>query len=201
MPCCGLLTLPLEIRVEIYRYLFDSAELRIDNNTTKCLQCASSVCCCAFPCHALQICRQIRYEAMPHLFSAATLRVSGTFARTGRLPDQYMSKIPRLIVQDPGSFSKAMIDIDQLYNLKVLELHNIAIWCKYHDEAFLESPAADESMVGLALFNLTRISGQLKRLCSGRGSTFQILLYCQYVVSSSADRTIVCMKPVILWIR
>ncbi|KIW11777.1 hypothetical protein PV08_09049 [Exophiala spinifera] len=130
---------------------------------------------------------------MPHLFSAATLRISGTGARTGHLPQQYMAKIPRAIVQDPGSFSKTMIDIDQLYSLKVLELRNVAIWCTYHDEAFLESPAPDESMVGLALFNLTRISGQLMGLCSEKGKVFQILLYCEYVVSSSAGWTVLAI--------
>jgi hypothetical protein len=188
---CRILALPAEVRIEIYRHLFEAAEISIDGSNAKCLQCAVSICSCAFPWRVINACQQLRGEALPYLMSATTLQISGTLEGAARLPTKYVSTIPRAVILDPSTFSKSTTHLEQFHNLRILELRNITIWCKYHDEAYLESPAADECMIGLALFNLNRISAQLTRLCTNKARAFEILLCCQYVASSLSDKTIV----------
>lgn len=191
---CHLLNLPLEIRIEIYRNLFDAAQLSIDGGRSNSVRCKSSICSCAFPFHILNTCRQLRGEAMPYLLSATTLQVSSTLEKAARLPSSYISAIPRAVILNAEAFSKNPWRLDDFHSLKTLELRNITIWCKYHDEAYLESAAGDECMIGLALFNLNRINAQLTHLCADMQRWFKILICCQYVVSSATDETIVCFQ-------
>jgi hypothetical protein len=103
----------------------------------------------------------------------------------------YLSVIPKAVVLDAKAFSNMPLQLDLFGGLRILELRNITIWCKYHDEAYLQSEEGDESMYGLAMFNLSRISNLLVELCMPSDRPFGIRLFCQYVVSSLTQQTIV----------
>lgn len=189
---CYILDLPAEVRVVIYRHLFEAAQLSLGGaghpNTP---HCGFAVCSCAFPWHILRTCRQLRWEALPYLLPATTLQVAGTLDKVNRLPSSYLSAIPRAIILNAEAFSKMPLFLDHIQGLKILEIRNMTIWCRYHEGTYLESPAADDSMVDLAMFNLNRISGHLGRLCAESTRTLRVFLRCQYVVSSMTDETIV----------
>ncbi|KAJ9613035.1 hypothetical protein H2200_002976 [Cladophialophora chaetospira] len=102
-----------------------------------------------------------------------------------------LSAIPRVVVEDTVRYwNQQALDLNPFHGLKTLELRNIIIWCKYHDEAYLQSTEGDDCMLQLALFNLNRIHPDLKRICAASDRSFEILLWCQYVVSSSTHETI-----------
>lgn len=66
----------------------------------------------------------------------------------------------------------------------------MTVWCKFYDEAHLESPQADEAMYGMAMFNLKRTSPALIQwILTPR--RFKIHVCCQFVVNSLSDETIV----------
>lgn len=111
--------------------------------------------------------------------------------KAAKIPSPYLSAIPKAVVLDAKAFSNMPFQLDLFHGLRFLELRNITIWCKYHDEAYLQSEEGDESMYGLAMFNLSRISNVLVELCMRSDRTFEIRLLCQYVVSSFTQQTIV----------
>jgi len=133
----------------------------------------------------------LREEATPHLPAAITLQVNGTLENLKRLPSKYVPSIERALVMNTESVSKAPLQLDMLSALKTLELRNITVWCKYHDEAYLQSQEGDECMIALALFNLGRISSRFTVLLTDTTRPYNILLCCQFVVSSMTDETIV----------
>jgi hypothetical protein len=156
--------------------------------------CHSSICTCAFPYQILNTCQQLRHEATPLLLAATTLNIFDTAQMAAtRLPKSYVSAIQRAAIINPETFAKAPLKVDalRLSSLKTLELRNITVWCKYHDATYLESEQADECMIGLALFNLNRISPQLTKLCNDTERSFKVILCCQYVASSLRDETVV----------
>jgi len=187
---CHLLNLPSEIRIEIYRNLFDAAELSLDGGHPESIHCGSSICSCSFPWRILGTCQQLRNEATPYLLSATTLQICSTAKNIQRLPPTYVEAIPRAVILNVEAVSKKQLQLDHFPSLKTLELRNITVWCKYHEESYLESPAGDECMIGLAMFNLNRISPHLTRLCTNMQRSFKILLCCQYVASSTTDETL-----------
>lgn len=189
--CSGLLDLPTEIRIEIYRHLFAAAQLSLEGGHPDSWHCGSSICLCAFPYHLVNTCRQLRHEAAPYLLGATTLQVKHSLENVDRLPPRYVSEITRAVMLNVGSFSKSPMQLGSFLALKTVELRNITVWCKYHDEAYLESHEGDDCMIGLALFNLGRISPHFTQLCADTTRSFKILLCCQYVVSSMTDETIV----------
>ncbi|KIV93649.1 hypothetical protein PV10_04845 [Exophiala mesophila] len=107
------------------------------------------------------------------------------------IPRALLSTIPRVVISNaPRSWSKSPLQLDMFDSLKILELRNITIWCQYHDDEYLKSLEGDECMMGLALFNLNRISPQLTQLCADGQRKFHILLSCQFVASSMTGETI-----------
>lgn len=189
-PRCGFLHLPYEIRTEVYSYLFEAAQLSIEAVHATSPHCGYTICSCAFPWHISHTCRQLRAEALPYLLAATTLEVSSSLVKATIIPPPYLSAIPRAVVLDAKAFSSQPFKLDSFNSLKTLELRNITIWCKYHDEAYFESKEGDESMFGLAMFNLNRISNLLTALCDEVERDFKILLCCQYVVNSLTHETI-----------
>lgn len=188
---CPLLAVPVEVRMVVYCYLFEEAQLSVESAHPTGSPCGFTICSCAFPWHILRTCKKLRYEAMPYLLAATTLEVSGTMAKAARIPSSYLSMIPRAVVLDAKAFTNMPLQLDLFRSLKLLELRNITVWCKYHDEAYLESAEGDESMYGLAMFNLSRINSLLVELCTGSGRSFGIRLCCQFVVSSLTHETMV----------
>ena len=188
---CPLLAIPGEVRLEVYRYLFEGAQLSVEPANPTGSHCGFTICSCAFPWHILHTCKKLRYEALPYLLSVTTLEVSSTLVNATKIPSSYLSLIPRAVVLDAKAFTNMPFQLDLFKSLKLLELRNITIWCKYHDEAYLESPEGDECMYGLAMFNLGRISNLLVDLCTELERPFGIRLCCLYVVSSLTHETIV----------
>lgn len=187
----GFLDLPPEVRIKIYQNLFESAQLSIESPHPNNSPCGLSICSCDFPFHILSTCHQLQIEASAYLLASTTLQLGNRFDKTFLLPESYLASIPRVVILNAEAFSKQSLHLDKLKSLRILELRNITIWCKYHDETYLESPEGEEAMLGLALFNLNRISGQLTMLCRRMDRKFKILLCCQFVVSSLTHETIV----------
>jgi hypothetical protein len=190
---CHFLALPGEIRAEIYRYLFKSSHLSIETSILGSRCCPASICSCAFPYQLLDTCQQLKREAASYLWSATTLKIFGAPDTTQRLPPTYLSRVERIVVLNAPAFSRKVLDLDCFTSLITLELHNVTVWCKYHDEAFLQTSEADECMIGLATFNLNRISSQLTQLCRDRSRRFKVLLACLFVMSSATNETMVCL--------
>lgn len=188
---CPLLAVPGEVRMEVYRHLFEGAQLSVESIHPIGPPCGFRICSCAFQWHILHTCKKLRDEALPYLLSATSLEVSNTMVKAVKIPASYLSVIPRAVILDAKAFTTMPLHLDLFASLKLLELRNITIWCKYHDEAYLESAEGDESMYGLAMFNLGRISSLLVDLCMSPRRPFEIKLCCQYVVSSLTHETIV----------
>ncbi|KAK5315616.1 hypothetical protein LTR70_006700 [Exophiala xenobiotica] len=185
----GFLDLPPEIRFEVYAHLFEDAKLTCDTPHATWPSCGHSVCSCLFPQHIASTCRQLRQESLPILMAATTVEVAGSFDKVVTMPDCYLGAISRAIVLDAKVFSLRPFQLEMLPALRILELRNITIWCKFYDEVFLESPLADEAMIGMAYFNLTRIGKSLQELCNAR-RPFKLHLCCQFVVNSLSDETV-----------
>lgn len=124
------------------------------------------------------------------LLGATTIEVAGTFGSIHGLPASHLKFVTTAVVLDAKLFSLRPFQLECLPNLQVLELRNITVWCKFYDEVFLETSAADEVMYGMAMFNLQRISRSLLGLCDASRS-FAVRLCCQFVVNSLSDETIV----------
>lgn len=192
----GFLDLPTEVRLEIYQYLFDASKLSCQTPHPTYPACGYKICTCLFPHQITQTSRQLRYETLPMLLSATTIQVAGSFSDVLTMPASYLECVNAAVVLDAKLFSLRPFQMEHLPNLKVLELRNITVWCKFYDEVFLESPAADDAMYGMALFNLQRTGRSLLELCEGSRS-FAVRLCCQFVVNSLSDETIVsCLS---LW--
>ncbi|EXJ74963.1 uncharacterized protein A1O5_01659 [Cladophialophora psammophila CBS 110553] len=127
---------------------------------------------------------------MPYLLSSTTLRICGSPKDVLPLPPSHISAIPHIVILDVREFSKQPLELDQFYSLRTLELRNIDVWCKYHDETYLQSATADEFMINLALFNLYRITPRLTWLCLDSRKPFEVLLCCQYMMPSTTQETI-----------
>ncbi|KAK5939419.1 hypothetical protein PMZ80_008723 [Knufia obscura] len=188
----GFLDLPTEIRVEVYSHLFEAAKLSCDTPHSTWPSCGYSVCSCLFPRHITNTCRQLRQESLPILMAATTVEVAGSLDKIVSMPECYLGAINRAVVLDAKLFSLRPFQLERLPALKVLELRNITIWCKFYDEVFLESPQADEAMIGMAYFNLSRIGKSLQELCHAP-RPFKLHLCCQFVVNSLSDETVVCI--------
>jgi len=188
----GFLDLPPEIRFEVYAHLFEDAKLTCDTPHATWPSCGRSVCSCLFPRHIASTCRQLRQESLPILLAATTVEVAGSFDKVVTMPNCYLGAINRAIVLDAKVFSLRPFQLEMLPALRILELRNITIWCKFYDEVFLESPHADEAMIGMAYFNLTRIGKSLQELCNAR-RPFKLHLCCQFVVNSLSDETVVSL--------
>lgn len=132
------------------------------------------------------------------LLSATTIQVAGSFSDVLTMPGSYLECVNAAVVLDAKLFSLRPFQMEHLPNLKVLELRNITVWCKFYDEVFLESPAADAAMYGMALFNLQRTGKSLLDLCEAPRS-FAVRLCCQFVVNSLSDETVV--STFLLWTR
>lgn len=190
--CTSLLDLPTEIRIKIYEFLFDGARLSLEGATPESRHCGSPICSCAFPYQILNTCQNLQHEATPYLLAATTLQVRGSLNNIDRLPPRYVSAITRAVVLNVGFLSKTPLDFSKLSGLKTVEFRNITVWCKYHDEAYLASEKGDNCMIALALFNLGRSSRSFTSLCTNETRPFNIIIWCQFVVSSLTDETIVC---------
>lgn len=189
----GFLDLPAEIRIEIYRYLFEAAQIVVPASQLVTSIAPLGVCSGGFQRRLLDTCWTIRNEALSYLLAATTLHISQPLDQAVPIPPHYLENIPRLVVSDAKAFSSQEFKGDRLPALQVLELHNITIWCKYHSESFfLEDEFGSPTMFGLAQYNLNRISPSLTRLIGGKQRTFKVRLFCQFVVSSASHETIVC---------
>jgi len=189
----GFLDLPTEIRYEVYSQLFADAKLAYDAPHATLPSCGDSVCSCLFPRQIVDTCRQLRQESLPILMAATTVEVAGSFDKVVTMPPCYLGAINRAVVLDAKLFSQRPFQLERLPALRVLELRNITIWCKFYDEVFLESPQADEAMIGMAYFNLNRIGKSLVALCHVERA-FKLLLCCQFVVNSLSDETVVWLR-------
>ena len=188
----GFLDLPVEIRIDIYRYLFDAAEIMVNGPPFSKDPVPSVICKGGFQRKILDTCWTIRNEAAAYLFAATTLKISQPLDEACPIPPYYLYNIPRLVVTDAKAFSKEQFKADRLPGLQVLELRNITIWCLYHPEEFLlNSEFGDETMLGVTSYNINRISPSLTRLIGEKDRTYKIHLFCQFVVSSDSHETIV----------
>ncbi|KIV86799.1 hypothetical protein PV11_02387 [Exophiala sideris] len=178
---CPMLELPAEIRVAIYRHLFANAQLFLQGRS-KFFHCGPKLCSCDFPWQILGTCWRLRHEAMPYLLLATTIRFASTLENADRLPQSYLSAIPQAVCRI-DAVGKLPLRLDMFRGLKVLELRDLVIWCKYYNPAYLENPAADEGMIDRAVFNLKRSGVNLSELDGQR--SFKVLLHCQFVTSSS----------------
>lgn len=186
----GFLDLPLEVRLEVYSHLFEAAKLSCDTPHTTWPTCGYSICSCLFPRHIVSTCRQLREETLPFLMASTVVEVAGSFEKITRMPDHYLEAVNRAVVLDAKLFSTRPFQLEKLPALKILELRNITVWCKFYDEYFLNSPQADAAMYDMALFNLKRTGFSLIELCM-TPRTFKIHLCCQFVINSLSDETIV----------
>ena len=190
-PSLGFLDLPGEVRVEIYRHLFCSAELSIEPAFPSVSHCGVSICPCRFPYAITNTCQTVRRESLSYLLESTTLQLSSSSHKTDLLPDAYLSGITRAVVLNVGQYLKRPLDFARFPALRTLELRNIAVWCRYHDEDDLCGEDADEIMINLAMFNIRRHSASLASLCASAERPFNILLYCRFVVSSARSQTLV----------
>ena len=210
----GFLDLPYEIRFEIYRHLFQNARLSLTNKypvaaTSQLnaiippevlLQASVSVPLqrrykSSYPFQLLCTNRTIFDEAVQYLSQSSTIEISEAldFA-VSQLPYYYLQHSPHLIVLDAYKFSRAPFNCSVPFpSLQILELRNIVIWCKFHQEAFLSSQEGEPVMISLAMFNLNRIAPCLTDLCERKESerNFEIRLDCHFVVQSDQNDTIV----------
>lgn len=186
----GFLDLPFEIRHEIYSYLFDSAKISHDPPHLQRVLSGPKICSCLFPHQLVHTCRQIRDEALPLLLSATTIEVASSFNGIQPMPERYLDHINHAVVLEAKKFSPQLDNLDKWKCLKVLELRNLTVWCKFYDEIFLRSPQADEPMYALALFNLKRMS---PTLCAWvlEPKPFNIHLWAEFVMNSLAEETVV----------
>lgn len=195
----SLLDLPAELRAEIYQHLFGSSKISCQTPHATWPACGFKVCTCFFPDQITKVSRQLRYETLPMLLAATTLQVAGSFDQVLTMPLSHLDSVTSAVVLDAKLFSLRPFQLEYMPNLRLLELRNITVWCKFYDEIFLESPTADEVMYSMALFNLQRTGRSLRDLCEGL-RPFAIHLCCQFVVNSLSDETIVstqeawCMK-------
>ena len=190
-PSLGFLDLPPEVRVEIYQHLFRSAELSIEPAFPSVSHCGLSICPCRFPCALIDTCRTLRQEARSYLFASTTLQLSSTSHKLDLLPAAYLSAIPRAVIMNVGQYLKRPVDFSKFSALRTLELQNIAVWCRYHDEDELCGPGGDGIMLNLAMFNIRRHSANLAALCASADRSFNVLLCCRFVVSSVNHGTLV----------
>lgn len=186
----SFLDLPTEIRLEIYQYLFDSSKLSCQTPHVTYPACGFKVCTCLFPDQITKASRQLRDETLPILLGATTLQVAGSFDNMLTMPPSHLESVTSAVVLDAKLFSLRPFQLEFLPNLKLLELRNITVWCKFYDEIFLESSMADAVMYDMALFNLQRTGKSLRELCEG-ARPFTVHLCCQFVVNSLSDETIV----------
>ena len=195
-PICSLLEVPLEIRVEIYQHLFNSAQLAIEPVYPSVPHCRFSICSCLFPWQIVNTCHQLRQEALGYLLAATTLQVASLPKKAELLPPVFLDTIPRIMIMNVGSYLKSPLDFGLFRSLQTLELHNIAVWCQYHDEEYLCGEDGNEIMFDLAMFNLKRNSLHLHQLCNKQDRLFNILLYCRYVVASVKQETLVSGRQI-----
>lgn len=189
----SFLDLPTEIRLEIYQHLFDSSKLSCQTPHATYPACGFKVCTCLFPHQVTKVSRQLRNETLPILLGATTLQVAGSFDNMLALPTSHLELMTSAVVLDAKLFSLRPFQLEYMPNLRLLELRNITVWCKFYDEIFLESAPADAVMYDMALFNLQRTGKSLRDLCEGP-RTFAIRLCCQFVVNSLSDETIVSAR-------
>ncbi|KAI1624005.1 hypothetical protein EDD37DRAFT_393427 [Exophiala viscosa] len=189
---CPILELPAEIRIEIYRHLFADAQLFLQGKA-KFFHCGPELCSCDFPWQILGTCRRLRQDALPYLLAATTLRFASTLENADRLPQNYLAAISQAVICRVDAIGSGPLQLERFRGLKVLEVRDLVIWCKYYDQAYLETPTADEGMIGLALFNLKRSTLNLTICYFDTQRVFKILLHCHFVTSSSS-KSIVSRK-------
>lgn len=188
----GFLDIPAEVRVDVYQHLFDSSELSLEPAFPSVSHCGVSICPCRFPHALLNTCRTLRQEALSYLLAATTLHLSSTNPlKLALLPPTYLASIPRAVVLNIGQFLKHPLDFARLPALRTLELRNIVVSCRYHDERDLCGDDVDELMVNLAMFNIKRHSARLAGLCVSAERPFNVVLHCRFVVSSARQETLV----------
>jgi hypothetical protein len=180
----------MEIRAAIFHHLFASARLSIEPGYPSVPHCRFSICSCWFPWQIVNTCQQLRQEALGYLLAATTVQIVSLPSKLQLLPPLLLSGLQRVTIMNVESYSKRPLDLSILPSLRILEIHNIAVWCQYHDEEYFSGEAGDETMFDLAIFNLKRNSFHLHQLCE-KSRIFKILLYCRYVVSSVKQETLV----------
>lgn len=190
-PALGFLDIPAEVRVEVYQHLFRSAELSLEPAFPSMSHCGFSICPCRFPYALLSTCRTLREEALSYLLASTTLQLSSTSHKLDLLPASYLAAIPRAVIMNIGQYLKHPLDFTKFPALKALELRNIVVWCRYHDERDLCGEDNDELMLNLAMFNIRRHSANLASLCASADRPFNIILHCRFVVSSARQETLV----------
>lgn len=188
----GFLDLPAEIRIEIYRHLFNAAEIIIPATQVVAPPLSPIVCSGGFQRHVLNTCWAIRNEALSYLIAATTLQICQPLDEAVPIPPYYLENIPRLVVSYAKAFSRQPFRPDHLPGLQVLELRDIPIWCKYHSESFfLEDELGSSTMYDLALYNINRMSPALTKIIHEKERAYRVRLQCQFVVSSASHDTIV----------
>jgi hypothetical protein len=194
MPVSGVLIsrsltdLPAEVRVQIYQHLFDGAELSVEPAFPAVSHCNRSFCVCRFPHALLSTCRLLRLEATSYLLKSTTLHLSSTSHKVRLLPPSFIAGISRAVIMNIGHYLREPLDFTKFQALRVLELRNIAVWCRYHEDDDFEGEAGHELMMNLATFNIKRNSASLAALCACVERPFKIILCCRFVISSFRQR-------------
>jgi hypothetical protein len=187
----GLLDLPAEVRIEVYSHLFRGSTLSVEPAFPAVSHCGFTICPCQFHRAILDTCRQLRREAFSYLLASTTLQLATTSHKLDLFPPQFIPNIPRIVILNVGQFLKRPLNFDEFRGLRVLELHNIAIWCRYHEEADFSGDDGAMLMLNLAIFNVKRHGAALALLCADIQRSFKILLFCRFVISSACQQTLV----------
>jgi hypothetical protein len=188
----GFLDLPAEVRIDIYKCLFQASLLSIE---PRYQHCRKAVCPCAFPWQLVNTCQQLRAEALPYLLAATTLSIAGGVGTISSLPQTWLPSIPRAVVLSIEQFGKDPLDFATFRALQILELRELAVWCNYHDDESFSGEDGAETMINMAMFQLKRNSLHLHTLCNEKGRSFNILLFCRFVITSAKHETIVREMP------
>lgn len=130
----SFLSLPAEVRNQIYKYLFADVKLKLGLSTTHVCtslrqnlsqnqrsaytsvwtglrsstsqqRTCGSFCTCSFPFSIMHTCRLLRSETTSLLLSDATLEVGSRIEKIALLPDYFLSLVKRVIVLDAKQLS------------------------------------------------------------------------------------------------
>jgi hypothetical protein len=188
----SLLSLPLEIRLLIYHHLYHSPHLSLEPTFPTPSHCLRPLCPCRFPLSLSLTCRTLHHETLPLLLPLTTLTLHTSPStlyhhpptKRPRHTPHTITNLRAFLKPSPTTPHPVSHTLSFLPSLRLLELHNIAIWCCYLSSTSLLSAdgGGDETMLNLAMFNVKRHSGPLAALCADRQRGFKVVLGCRFVV-------------------
>ena len=68
------------------------------------------------------------------MMAATTVEVAGSLDKILDMPASYVNAVTKAIILDAKQFSMRPFQLERLPSLRVLEIRNITVWCKFYDE-------------------------------------------------------------------